>query len=329
MQFCANIRRVSCTSITSLLVQDTSARLFDAVSAEPIVSVPPQLSTYGVVDSAMDSVGCKLYVLLSNGDIHSWQLSRSVPAALADVWQQHRREKLSCIQFVPAGTFPNACAVSLGLCDDEAAAPDLVATGTELGDLLFMLSASGQLVMRICVHKLTTVTQVVADPSAHRLLTVTDTGVKLWGLQRGMKMLRASGMAASVTCVAILGPHFVVGTSSGSIWFLQRADGAEQATAGLMHRARVNSLHANERLQHAVSASTDGCIKVWSAAGQLACTLLIGRAVACACFLDDSGNLACGAGSELLQVRHDMFDTVSEVVHDDKEGGKCAALCCG
>lgn len=305
-------------------VQDTSARLLDASSAEPIASVPPQLSTHGITDLAVDCLGCKLYVLLTSCEIHSWRLSRGSPAALADVWQQHRLEKLSCIRFLPAGTFPNACAVSLGLCSEEDAAPDLLAAGTELGDLLFMLASSGQLVMRLCAHKLTSISSIISDAGAHRLLTTTDTGIKLWGLQRGMKMLRATGMASSVTCATLLGDNFVLGTAAGSVWFLQRSDGAEQATSGLMHKARVTSVQANDRLRHVVSASVDGCVKVWSAMGQLACTLLIGRSVACACFLDDSGNLACGAGSELLRVRHSMFDTVTDVEHDEQEGSKCA-----
>lgn len=273
--------------------------------------MPPQLSTHGVTCTMFDALACKLYVLLANSHVHVWYISTTQPPKIADVWTQREREKLSCMCLFVKGSMPQERATELGLCLETGELLDFIVAANMDGDVIFLSTGTGQIVLRFCAHKLAKITHVLVDGDHHRLLTVTSNAVKVWDLARGIKMLCATSSASSVTCVSLLQDWFLLGTSSGALRFINVIDGQERPLlSDDAHVSRMASVQASDFLQHAVSSSPDGTLKLWDVQRRLVRTVLIARAVTCACFLNNSGDLVCGIGHELVIIRSNLYNTV-------------------
>jgi WD40 repeat protein len=283
----------------------------DGGNGETLFSVPPQLSTHCVTCTMFDALACKLCVLLANSHVHVWYISTTQPPKLVDVWTQHEREKLSCMSLFVKGSIPQERANKLGLCSETGELLDFIIAANTDGDLIFLSSDTGQIRLRFCAHKLTKITHVLVDGDHHRLLTVTSHAVKVWDLSRGMKMLSATISISSTTCVALLQGWFLLGMSSGALRFISVIDGQEmRLLSDDAHLSRIASVQASAFLQHAVSSSPDGTLMLWDVQRRLVRTVLIARPVTCACFLNNTGDLLCGIGHELVIIRSNLYNTV-------------------
>jgi WD40 repeat protein len=293
-----------------LFVQDTSVRFLKASNGESITTVPPQLTTHAIASWCFDALACRLFVLLNNSDIHIWTMPSGAPATLTGIWTQASGERLACLGLLIAGSMRHERAQALGLCASVTAPPDLVVAGTEEGDVVFLHPDSEDVAMRFCAHKQMRITHVLACADEHRLLTVTDTGLKVWDLGKGVKMVRATSSASPVSCVASFGPWFVLGTSAGGVRWISTRSGEEQAGGGPVHSKCVTSIQADLLGQRAVSSSLDGTLKVWSAARELLHTIWVGRPLTCACFANGTGDIVCGVRHELIRICGHMYQDV-------------------
>ena len=293
----------------SIYVQDSSFRFLDAATGGSVATVPPQLSTHTIRASLFDALAGRLYVLLGNSDVHVWSVLRDQATSIVDIWTHLAREKLTCLCLLVSGGIPQQRAQAFGLCGSHEEPPDLIAAGNEDGDVVFLLPSSGQLAMRICAHRLTSITHIFADVDARRLLTATSKGVKVWDLEKGVRMMRATDTPSPVVCGTVTAKCFVLGTAKGGVVFLSTKTGsALPLLSEATHSRHTATVQASAYLQHSVSASPDGTLKLWSAERRLARTVRLGRAVSCACFLNDAGDLLCGIGEELVLVQARMYD---------------------
>ena len=290
-------------------VQDSSFRFLDAATGGSVATVPPQLSTHTIRASLFDALAGRLYVLLGNSDVHVWSVLRDQATSIVDIWTHLAREKLTCLCLLVSGSIPRQRAQAFGLCGSHEEPPDLIAAGNEDGDVVFLLPSSGQLAMRICAHRLTCMTHIFADADACRLLTATSKGVKVWDLEKGVRMLRATDTPSPVVCGTVAAKCFVLGTAKGGVVFVSTKTGTElPLLSEATHGRRTATMQASAYLQHSVSASPDGTLKLWNAERRLARTVRLGRAVSCACFLNHAGDLLCGIGEELVLVQARMYN---------------------
>ena len=282
----------------------------DTRTGTSVVTVPPQLTTCAVLSWCFDAVASRLYVLLDQGHVHVWQVLAAQPAAVVDIWVHLAAEQLTCLGLLVSGGIPDERAQKLGLCAVGQSMPDLIMVGTSTGDVMF-LSAEGQVQMRFCAHKLLPVKHVCACAQEHRLLTVTDAGIKLWDLSKGARMLFAAANVSQVTCVTTLGCRFALGTSGGGVRFIEMRWGSEQPVQGTQHGKRTTSVQADCVLGLLVSSSLDGTVKVWNTRGELCSTIWIAQPVTCACIVSGDGDIVCGIGQELVHIRSGMYSAES------------------
>jgi WD40 repeat protein len=289
------------------VLQDSSIRFIDAKTSETLFCIPPQLTTHSISDLCLNTLSCTLYILLCNSHVHVWHVSLSNTPRLAAVWTNHEREHITCLQLVNAGSIPTERCVALGLATEGTVA-DMLIAGTADGDVLLLSATDGQILIRFCAHKLMRITHVRVDADRHRLLTVAAGVMKLWDLERNFVMLKCINLGSPVSAVGVLGGQFVLTTASGHVRFFELAEGNEVGQcSSAAHCGPVTSVHSSAHLQHAVTASVDGTLKLWCSNQQLARSILVARPATCACFLNTEGDLICGIGNAIMLVQRQLY----------------------
>jgi WD40 repeat protein len=288
-------------------LQDSSIRFIDTDTSESLFCIPPQLTTHSISATCFDALTCTLYVLLSNSHVHVWQVSLSNTPRLTAVWTTHEREHITCLKLILAGSIPAEHCTSLGIAANGVSV-DMLVAGTADGDVLLLSAMNGQLLLRFCGHKLLRITHVLADADHHRLLTVAARVVKIWDLARGFCVLKSTNLGSPVSAVAVLNSHFILTTTSGHVRFLDMEGGCEVGQgSSAVHSGPTTSIHSSAYLQHAVTASLDGTLKLWCANQQLARSILIARPASCACFLNTKGDIICGIKSTIMLVQRQLY----------------------
>jgi WD40 repeat protein len=211
------------------------------------------------------------------------------------------------LQLVIAGSIPTERCVALGIATNGTAADFLIA-GTADGDVLLLSATDGQVLIRFCAHKLMRIMHVRVDVDHHRLLTVAAGVMKLWDLKRGFIILKCTNLGSPVSAVGVLGGQFVLTTASGHVRFFEMAEGNEVGHgSSAAHSGPVTSVHSSAYLQHAVTASVDGTLKLWCSNQKLSRSILIARPATCACFLNMEGDLICGIGNAIMLVQRQLY----------------------
>ena len=304
-------------------LQDTSLRFIDAATGDVIASVPPQLTTYAVLATCFDARACRLYVLLSNCHVHIWRIHRGAVPYLDAVWTHLERRRITCLALLVHGALPPTRAAALGL-DSTSATSELLVAGTAVGDVLLLSLEGGAVLWHASAHKLTRITHVLPFAAKSRLLTVASGIAKVWDLTMGFSVVAVTELDCAATSVAALCGSFVVATASGHVRFLDIATGRERTQGSVIaHGAAAQSVTTSAYLQHAVTASADGTLKLWRADRQLSRSILIARPATCACFLNHSGDIVCGIGSKIMLVQRRLYSKA--YVHGESDDMRCGA----
>ena len=171
-------------------------RFVDAQTGAPLFSIPPQLSTQSVVATVFDPRSCRLVVLLTNGHLHIWRVSRAAPPKMDDVWTKHAREHLQCLALLPADSVrlpvarADTAAAAAAAAGTTECSEDLLAAGKADGDVVLLSAAAGRLVHRFSAHKLAAVGVVAAAGDAGHLLTASAAAARVWDARRGFVVRR-------------------------------------------------------------------------------------------------------------------------------------------
>ena len=293
----------------------------DAKTRETVFLTPPQLSAQNTLCTTVDVLACRLYVLLSNGHVHVWQLSASAPPRLHMVCTTLEREGLTTLALLSAAAVPRAAADLMCLNRDASGevADHLIASNRD-GDIIVLDASTLDIVLRFSAHKLCHISHLRVDAEHRRLLSVAGSTVKLWDLARPFKLIRASDLDAAVTHVAALNDAFFVTTADGKLSTVDMGDGAVLASDAIGHSQPATALTANPLLQHLVSSSSDGTLKLWSANRTLSRALLIGQSLTCACFLNDGGDLLVGIDQKLVAIQASTYRKVAAAEKDERAG---------
>lgn len=299
-------------------------RFVDAATGDAIASIPPQLTTHSTLATCFDALACRLYVLLSNGHVHVWHVQRGAAPQLDAIWTHLERRRMTCLALLTAGAMPQERARALGL-EVTDSASDLLLAGTADGDVLLLSLAEGGVLLQVCAHKLTRLSHVLASAAHSRLLTVAAGVAKVWNLEKGFHVIGVTELGSAVTSVAMLCGSFVLATGSGHTRFVDATTGRERLQGGgAAHGAAVQSVSSSAYLQHAVTASADGALKLWRADRHMSRSILIARPATCACFLNQDGDIVCGIGSKVMLVQRRLYSKA--YVNHETEDMRCGAL---
>lgn len=69
------------------------------------------------------------------------------------------------------------------------------------------------------------------------------------------------------------------------------------------HKKKIISIDLCPKLRLYMSASADGCIKIWDEAKNLLAEILLDNTLSCCSFLNDRGDLALGWKSQIFQIK--------------------------
>lgn len=114
-----------------------------------------------------------------------------------------------------------------------------------------------------------------------------------------------------------------VATASSKLHTISMHDGRAAAVDAATHGQPITSLAPNAHLQHVVSCSLDGTLKLWNSGRALSRTLLIGQQLSCACFLDSDGDLVVGIDHKVILIRAAMYRKVMDTEKDGRGAMRC------
>jgi hypothetical protein len=310
-------------------LQDSSFRIFRAATSTNADAgtlcayIPPQLFTSDMVDAVFSERDSRLYVLLANSLIHVWQLDCSGGSPnLAAVWNHFARDQLTCLALLPLTAFPAKRSLALGfLNSDEQDA--VVLAGTTDGDVVAMHLATGAPLLRFCAHRLCKISHLVVCEEHARLLSISSCTAKVWNL--GSAKLKVAGTVSTghvVTKACKFEHHFVLGTSSGHVHFVDMLWGRSQPCVD-RHAAAVSAVASSATVKHALTGSVDGCLMLWAANGAVARKILVGQSISSATFLTTRGDLLIGIKNTLTQLPVASFNHTLMIRQDSNGAIRC------
>jgi len=152
-------------------------------------------------------------------------------------------------------------------------------------------------------HKNTQIKRVEVAKDQGLLLTLASSTVKLWRLV-GCSLLHTLNFAEPVTCLGLLEKKLITGHAHGTIRMTNMVSGqAIPIPQAGDHAAAVSDINISPKLQHFVTCSHDGTIKVFDNEKRLEAALALEAPVSCVCYLNTSGDILAGLGDKLIVIR--------------------------
>ncbi|MEW5315346.1 MAG: hypothetical protein WDW38_006784 [Sanguina aurantia] len=293
--------------------QDSSIRLLDAHSTKAdkaVVTTVPQLSTDVIVSVAASLTAGKLFVLMSNGHIHVWEMHLKRPPVFLEAWVHLAKEAPSCIAHLDGAVLPLTVTARLGLpTGPDGVARELLVVGTANGDCMFVdITAGGSSVLRFPAFKSQPLQLVTLDLDRLIMVTSARNTLKVWDL-REIKVMHALQASQQVCKLEMLEGRVLVGTVGGSVHVVDAAKGRSSSSSlsNGDHLDAVTGISPSVYLQHFVTSSRDSHVKVYDRDKGLKASLYMGGPVLASCYLNDEGDILAGLGHRLVLVRASKY----------------------
>jgi len=324
-----------------MMCEDSSARLVDTVSGESMSTTVPQLSTKSLIQTQYSKAKQLLYILLAHGEIHVYS-TKTNPSVRREVWTTTLKERVSCISLCHAGKLgldgaPETTSAeeaggeelasdapqAKGSGGEELASDvpqakglsgELLVAGTQDGDFWFVQTANhGNMVRRQQSHRNVALKAVLVAADLKMLVTLGDpkgmSTVKLWHIRReGTVYIKSVHFNENVICMNYINRSLITGHVFGSIRLLNLVDGSPVAVpqAG-DHSGKVLDIKVNAELEHFLTCSNDGSIKVFDSEKRLEQAMAMESPISCVCYLNGKGDILAGFGDRLIVIRANLY----------------------
>lgn len=300
--------------IVLAVTEDSAVRFVSATNGESMCTTVPQLSTSNLLDSRFNPETRRLYLLLGDGTINV-HLCNTNPSMPVERWEQYKRDHPTCIAMCSPSLLP----ARWGLLDREKSlsprrqeAPalgTLIIMGTRDGDVYVLDSdAEGSVVGHFPGHRNVLIERALVDEELGVLFTCAGRCTKVWNIREGFTLVHTLMFDQPLSCLQVINGRLLTGHTGGAICMtdLESGELVDIPQSG-DHGAPVGSISVSQKLQHFVTASMDGTIKVFDATKRLERALALEAPVSCACYLNDNGDIVAGMRDKLLIVRVNTY----------------------
>eukprot|EP00241_Pyramimonas_parkeae_P017080 CAMPEP_0114280374 /NCGR_PEP_ID=MMETSP0059-20121206/2402_1 /TAXON_ID=36894 /ORGANISM="Pyramimonas parkeae, Strain CCMP726" /LENGTH=630 /DNA_ID=CAMNT_0001400767 /DNA_START=75 /DNA_END=1969 /DNA_ORIENTATION=+ len=292
-----------------MMCEDSSARLVDTVSGESMSTTVPQLSTKSLIQTQYSKAKQLLYILLAHGEIHVYS-TKTNPSVRREVWTTTLKEECRATSAEEAGGEELASDAPQA----KGLSGELLVAGTQDGDFWFVQTANhGNMVRRQQSHRNVALKAVLVAADLKMLVTLGDpkgmSTVKLWHIRReGTVYIKSVHFNENVICMNYINRSLITGHVFGSIRLLNLVDGSPVAVpqAG-DHSGKVLDIKVNAELEHFLTCSNDGSIKVFDSEKRLEQAMAMESPISCVCYLNGKGDILAGFGDRLIVIRANLY----------------------